>query len=946
MDHIFNRRDIGYTLISRFEESFRQFLSMKLQIHYSDCFEGIPNGAIDKAKDRSSSDKWEDIDDFFDDSDFPDLKEIACFQGRFQTYFPNANISQNEFEIIMDKVYVLRNKIAHVKQHFSSFDLDQLLESTRKITPLLEQQGEEYIIFVRHLEEHPNEFVIPMPVEFADNFPEVVNIPNNIPIPDYEYEGGFVGRIDDMRKITQLLEGSRNVITISGAGGVGKTALALRIIKDIAQKPEQRFDGIVWLSAKETKLSYLGIEDIEPTVKNYEELLDTIFEVMGFGDPRASLEQKESDVETIFELCKHVLIVIDNFETITDDRITNFILDIEDNYPDIKILVTSRRGLGQVERRHELKQLKVKEAVSLFRRIAKDKRINSLVKIDDATLTQYVNKVACYPLAIKWVVGQIAIGKDVNDVIGEISETTSDISKFSFEQVFRSLSPTAKKILCALSVLDDPPSAGVLNYVVDTEKDDFEDSLQELILVSLVVPETYKNEQNELVNRFTLLSLTRGYVRQQLDNDSNLKREIAEKLDKVQATIEEAERARKQYRFSLANLGAITEEERVAAMIAQNAFQKYQTGRYAEAVEDYKRAIEIAPRFSSLYRNWAVMESQEQHSVEANELMRKASTLNPEDTQIWLAWGNIRRKEGRIKDALEKYERAHELSPEDGVILNALGQAKARAGDYAEADMLFKKALEIESKGSSVQNEIINRSSIAGNLTRWAKADQKSRQYEVAEEKLFEALKQCEVVVQLDKSDRRSQELLRRTLRDLAYTLKRKNPELALSYFMQARIDKQILYMRHKEVTEHITACLQAGKILWRLGRIDEVKQVVPHDLRSKIDWASQKPKLRKEFNDFWRKLHTREASNHKPSIGKGDFSSEKEFGTVKWFSSQKGYGFIISDKGAEIFVHISNVFSKNYPPLKEGQRVEFVTALLRGKDQEEASKVKIVEGE
>lgn len=679
------------------------------------------------------------------------------------------------------------------------------------------------------------------------------------------------------------------------------------------------------------------------SLKNYEELLDTIFEVMGFGNPSSTLEQKENDIQTIFELYKNILIVIDNFETITDDRITNFILDIEDTYPQIKILITSRRGLGQVERRHELKQLKVKEAISLFRRIARDKRLDSLVRIDDATLTQYVNKVACYPLAIKWVIGQIAIGKDINEVIGKISETTSDISKFSFEQVFNSLSPTAKKILCTLSVLDDAPSAGVLNYVVDTDKDDFEDSLQELILVSLVVPETYKNEQNELSNRFTLLSLTRGYVRQQLDNSPNLKREIATRIDKVQATIEEAERARKQYRFSLANLGATTEEERVAAMIAQNAFQKYQAGRYAEAVEDYKRAIEIAPRFSSLYRNWAVMESQEQHSVEANELMKKASILNPEDTQIWLTWGNIRRKEGRIKDALEKYEHAYALSPEDSVILNALGQAKARSGDYYEANLLFKKALGTGDSGSSVQNEIINRSSIASNLTRWAEADRKSRQYKSAEEKLVEALRQCEIVVQLDKTDRRSQELLRRTQRDLAFILRRKNPELALHYFLKARIDKPLINMRHKEITETVIASLQAGKLLLKLGRIDEARQVVPYTYRKKIDWASQRPNLRKEFINLWNKLHSRETASRKPNVIDKDDSSKEEFGTIKWFNQNKGYGFIISEKRDEVFVHISNVISKDYTLLKEGQRVRYTRALFPGKDQEEANEVEIV---
>ena len=699
-------------------------------------------------------------------------------------------------------------------------------------------------------------------------------------------------------------------------------------MQNLFQRTDKIFDGIVWLSAKETKLSYLGIEDIEPTVKNYEELLDAIFEVMGFGDPSASLEQKEKNVSTIFELYNKILIVIDNLETITDGRITNFILDIEDNFPTVKILVTSRRGLGQVERRHELKQLKTKEAVNLFRRVAKDKKLDDLAKIEEKVLEEYVRKVACYPLAIKWVIGQVAIGKNLNDVISAINENTSDISKFSFEQIYNSLSLPAKKILCALSVFDDVPSAGVLNFVVDIDKDKFEDSLQELILVSLVIPESYKNEQNEISNRYTLLSLTRGYVRQQLDNDSVLKREILERLNKVQSTMEEAERAQKQYKFSLANLGAITEEEKVAAMIAQNAFQKYQAGRYPDAVEDYKRAIEIAPRFASLYRNWAVMEALEQHSLEANELMNKAAKLNPDDTQIWLIWGNIRRKEGKIKEALEKYKKAYQLSPDDSIVLNALGQAKARAGEYEEADALFKQALK-QSSNSTMQNEIINRSSIARNLLRWAEVDRNTRNYSEADKKMREALMHCMATLELDRSDRRSQDSYRKTLLSLGFLHSDRNPQLALDYFMQVIVKNPVRYYEARDTAQ---ASLQAGKILYEFGRIEEAMGIFPRDLKKSVVGPLRNARLRDEFDALWRKLYINPPTRR------------RETGTVKWFDPKKGYGFIIRDNGGDTFIHVNNIRVDNENYLQEGQKVEYIIGIPHGREREEALDLVIID--
>ncbi len=46
--------------------------------------------------------------------------------------------------------------------------------------------------------------------------------------------------------------------------------------------------------------------------------------------------------------------------------------------------------------------------------------------------------------------------------------------------------------------------------------------------------------------------------------------------------------------------------------------------------------------------------------------------------------------------------------------------------------------------------------------------------------------------------------------------------------------------------------------------------------------------------------------------------------GTVKWFSNQKGYGFIALEDGKDVFVHHTAIKGEGYKTLQEGQQVEF----------------------
>jgi cold shock protein len=63
--------------------------------------------------------------------------------------------------------------------------------------------------------------------------------------------------------------------------------------------------------------------------------------------------------------------------------------------------------------------------------------------------------------------------------------------------------------------------------------------------------------------------------------------------------------------------------------------------------------------------------------------------------------------------------------------------------------------------------------------------------------------------------------------------------------------------------------------------------------------------------------------------------------GTVKWFSPEKGFGFITQADGPDVFVHYSGITGEGYRNLEEGQAVEF--DIVDGQKGPQAQNVRLV---
>ncbi len=68
---------------------------------------------------------------------------------------------------------------------------------------------------------------------------------------------------------------------------------------------------------------------------------------------------------------------------------------------------------------------------------------------------------------------------------------------------------------------------------------------------------------------------------------------------------------------------------------------------------------------------------------------------------------------------------------------------------------------------------------------------------------------------------------------------------------------------------------------------------------------------------------------------------AERKQGTVKWFNSTKGFGFISQPEGEDVFVHFKSIVGEGYLSLAENDKVEFT--VVQGEKGPQAAEVKVI---
>lgn len=768
-------RNYGYDiLINNFEPFFREYiLNEVFLINYKTNWKDyIPKGVFNEISQIKKEQLTDDctIDDFFEEISFLNLKDIVITFNNFkQCKSFVGEISKEKFIELMDNLNLYRRKIAHAKSTFGNYDLLTLIEHVKLLC-----QGDSAKEIMIYLENEGYKNAKDIPFDFFEEY----ECQNNLPSEDYDLDGGFVGREKEKRDIIKYIKSDQDrIITITGSGGVGKTAIALKVAYSFLTDSQNYFDAIIWFSAKINKLTDDGIVSLSPDIKSDRQLVEDILKIVdsetliSFKNAKVPFDSFKNHLYNIFSSQK-CLLIIDNLETIIEnDLLISFIKDIP---RPSQVLITSRKGMGEIERRYPISDMLEKDAIQLFRIIAKERKKLNLLSLQNETISELVKRVKCYPLLIKWSIGQIFLGKDIEAAFCQIFAGESEIAKFSFNDVFSLLSDDAKITLFSMIVQGDKPvSRYVLMHLTNLTDDLFEDAIKELVMTSFIAPESRETESG-VITEYAMLALTRGFINNKLNDDSKSKEMLLTRHYHLSEQLQDFEKSQSSYSQSLFSLGIKTPEEQVAFNYVKAAKNFYHHNDLDEAEENFEKAIKIAPKFPYALGEYSKFEFNRGDIQKALRLAKDAINVNPENYHAWFNYGISLRKNRQNHKAVGALKKAKELNPKHLPIYNELGRGYTFIGDYEKAMVEFNIALK-EEKYPNYRHKMMTYQYLADNYLRWSESFKIRRDSKGQIEKLQQALDSVNVALEINQKDKILWRLHRKIFLQMGIALSKNN---------------------------------------------------------------------------------------------------------------------------------------------------------------------------
>lgn len=592
--------------ITPFHEDIHFFQDNDLQIKVIERFNKENQGVNYK-------NSLEDIVDFLDFGDtFVILKKNKIFLNKPTNDFINLIFND------LVSVIPIRNRVMHTRPLLGGdfatvYDFISKLKSNDPI----EWKA---TIETRNLIEKDPSYVLTLKFPTTLFSSQTNKVIHNLPVPDFD-ETGFIGRGKDVNDVKQLVF-SNKVVTVLGDGGIGKTALALKVAYDIIDLDEKcPFELIIWTTAKTTMLTAKGIEEIYTTITDYTGLINVISDTLG----EKSATDKLSSILEYLELFK-TLIIIDNLETIHNDEVRDFIRKAQVK---CHILITSRIGLGELEFPRKLNGLTENEASKLIREIARIRNSDTLITLPQKTLVEISEKLYFNPLALKWFVNTVEMGISPMEVLAN----KDNLLNFCLTNVYEKLSNGAISILKTIRASRRKLTTGEIIYLSNFEPLEVRKYLIELFKTTLINREI--KDVNNLEEVYYYIS---DFAKDFLSKNYQIDAEYVKSLTKKYKTLEEGLKDITKYsRHNEFNINAIdfaTANQKIAAKFLSEALSYSKSSDFEKALQKVNEARNIDANYVEVYRVAAFIKATQGDILSAEEDYQMGLEIAPNNLRL------------------------------------------------------------------------------------------------------------------------------------------------------------------------------------------------------------------------------------------------------------------------------------------------------------------------
>ena len=288
---------------------------------------------------------------------------------------------------------------------------------------------------------------------------------------------------NDLREL--VLDDRHAIITLQGAGGVGKTSSTLQVIEELYRT--ERYEVVVWFSARDIDLLSSGPRTVRRAVFSRADVAD---QYAAFVLPPEVLKDKKFDRVEFFEQqlgkCDGgtCLFVFDNFETVQNpvdmyNWIETFVR------PPNKVLITTRLRDFKGDYPLEVRGMTDLEARTLVDRTATHLGVRALLA--DENIDELVSQSGGHPYVIKIILGEVVFRKTFRSP-RHVVAASDEILTALFERTFTALSPCGQRAFLTLASWNSAVPRIALEAVLiqsTKERAEVEDGIQSLLQYSL-----------------------------------------------------------------------------------------------------------------------------------------------------------------------------------------------------------------------------------------------------------------------------------------------------------------------------------------------------------------------------------------------------------------------------------------------------------------------------